>query len=289
MSTASAIITQCRLRLGDTAGDYLTTDRALAWLDEANNAFVEILYPLRRTKSFTVAVGQESFSLPDELLILEVVVVTQAQRHKVDYRNPVEFDRMKTAGRLTYPPQYWTIKDQKLYIWPMFPVASKAVAVTGSLASSVSASTFSLASTGNLRDYGRAIIGTQEEIEYTTKGSDYISGVTRGLGGTTASVHSSNAVVTQTDFEIQYPRRASALASTSTPDIPSYLHQKLENYVLYLAELSQGNASKAQQYYQLWKQDILDCEYTVKRQNVQRPLRIMDADRSGGRWMVGDY
>src|SRR6185295_5009801 len=138
------------------------------------------------------------------------------------------------------------------------------------------------------RDYGRAILGTQEEIEYTTKGSNFISGVSRGLGGTTASVHASNATLVQTDFEIQYPRRASALASTSTPDIPSYLHQKLENYVLYLAELSQGNASKAQQYYQLWKQDLLDCEHTVKRQKVQRPLRIQDADRSGRRWMAGD-
>lgn len=287
MPVASAIVTNCRLRLGDVAGDYLTMDRALTWLDQAQNAFVEILYPLRRTKSFVVVANQESFALPDELIILEVVVVTQALRHKVEYRSPVEFERLKTTGRMTYPPQYWTIRDNRLYIWPLYPIASKTSTVNDT--QGTASTTFTLASTGNFRDYGRAIVGTQEEIEYTGKTDTSLTGVMRGVGGTVASSHASGTTITQTDFEIQYPRKASALGSQSTPDIPSYTHQKLENYVLYLSEMSQGNVTKAQEYYQLWKQDLLDCEYSVKRQQVQRPLRIVDADHSGLRWTVGDF
>lgn len=289
MPTASVIIDQVRLRFGDTAGDFLTTDRCLTWLDEAQNAFVEILYPLRRTKSFTVAANQEYFTLPDELIILEVVVVTQGVRHRCQYRIPTEFERLKTSMRMTYPPQYWTIKDQKLYVWPLFPLASESTTVVGSLASTTTASTFSVSDTSAFRDYGRLILGTQEEVEYTSKGSDYFAGVTRGLGGTVASVHASNAAVVQTDFEIQYPRRASALASTSTPDLPSVYQQKLQTYLLYLAELSRGNSQKAMTYYDLWKRDLEDCEYNVKKQQVQRPLRVVDMDRGGFGWTPGDF
>lgn len=289
MPTASAIIDQVRLRFGDTAGDFLTTDRCLTWLDEAQNAFVEILYPLRRTKSFTVVANQEYFTLPDELIILEVVVVTQGVRHRCQYRIPTEFERLKTSMRMTYPPQYWTKKDEKLYIWPLFPLASASTTVVGSLASSTTASTFSISSGATFRDYGRAILGTQEEIEYTGKSTTALTGVTRGLGGTTASTHASNATLVQTDFEIQYPRRASALASTSTPDLPSVYQQKLQTYLLYLAELSRGNSQKAMTYYDLWKRDLQDCEYNVKKQQVQRPLRVIDADRGGFGWQAGDF
>jgi len=290
MTTASAIVDLCRLRFGDTAADFLTTDRCLAWLDEAQNAFVEILYPLRRTKSFIVVANQESFTLPDELVILEVVTVTRSMRHEMKYLIPTEFERMKTSSRMTGWPAYWTLKDQRLYIWPFFSIAS-AYAITGQTHTS-SETQIKLASVGGFRDYGRAIIGTQEEIEYTGISSTFLTGVTRGVGGTVASSHASGASITQTDFEIQYPRRASALASTSTPDIPSVYQQKLQNYVLYLAELSRGNSAKAMTYYELWKQDIQDCEYNVKKQQVQRPLRIIDADRRGmqfGNFTHGDF
>lgn len=276
MTVASAIITQCRLRLGDTSGDYLTMDRGLTWLDEAHNAMVEILYPLRRTKSFTVDVAQEAFTLPDDLLILEVVTVTQELRHQLQYRTPQEFERLKTRGRQTGRPDYWTHKDGKLYVYPMFGVASKAVVVNASTTTTDTTLTF--ASTTNLRDYGRGILGTQEEVEYTTKGSLTLSGVTRGYAGTTASTHASGAFLTQTDLEIQYPRRASALASTSTPDTPSWTHQKLQNYVLYLAELSRGNASKADFYYNLWLQDLESARQSIQQKQLQQPVRMIDVD-----------
>ncbi len=277
MTVASAIIVQCRLRLGDTDGDYLTMDRGLTWLDEGHNQFVEILYPLRRTKSFTVAEGQESFTLPDDLLILEVVTVTQETRHQLQYKTPQEFERLKTTGRNASRPDYWTLKDGKLYVFPMFGTASKVVLINDT--QSTSSTSFTLASTSNLRDYGRAIVGTQEEIEYTTRGSVSISGATRGVGGTVASSHASGISMTQTDLEIQYPRRASALASQSTPDIPSFLHQKLQNYVLYLAELSRGQVSKADYYYNLWLSDLEAARATVTRQQIQYPVRMLDVDR----------
>jgi hypothetical protein len=293
MATASAIITQARLRYGDsdTAPVFLTTDRCLTWLDEWQNAFVEVLLPLRRTKSFTVAANQESFSLPSDYVILEVATVTQSLRHPLKYLIPTEFERQKTSGRMTGWPQYYTFRDDKLYIWPFFSIASKTTTVNDT--TTATAASITLASTGNLRDYGRGIIGTQEEIEYTNKGSNYINGVTRGVGGTTASTHASGITLTQTDLEFHYPRRASALASTSTPDINPLYHQSGQNYLLYLAETARGNNQKGMQYYDLFQEDLRKAEYNVKKQQIQRPLRIADGDRSGGgmigRWRHGDF
>lgn len=294
MTTASAIITQIRLRYGDsdTAPEFLTTDRCLTWLDQANNSFIEILLPLRRKKTYPVVANQESFDLPSDYVILEVATVSQSLRHQLKYLTPVEFDRMKTTGKRTGWPQYYTFQDAKLYVWPFFSTASTSTAVVGSLASTVSATAFSVTSTTGLRNYGRIILGTQEEIEYTTVATGYISGVTRGVGGTTASVHASNAVVQQTDLEFTYPRRASALASTTSLDIPVWAQQKLENYVLYLAETARGNSQKGMQYYDLWLKDLDDARYLVKKEQIQRPLRIVDGDRSEGmigRWRQGDF
>lgn len=292
MPTASAIIDLCRLRFGDSTADFLTTDRVLTWLDEAQNAFVEILYPLRRTKAFIVSANQEYFTLPDELIILEVVTVTRALRHQLKYLIPTEFERMKTTSKMTGYPQYWTKKDQLLYIWPFFSTAGNTSTVGDTV--NTTQTSIKLTSLSGIRNYGRALLGTQEEVEYTGVDTAAVSltGVTRATGGTIASSHASGVIVRQGDFEIQYPRRASALASTSTPDIPSVYQQKLQNYVLYLAELSRGNSTKAMTYYDLWNQDLQNCTYDVKKQQVQRPLRILDADRTGGmigRWQAGDF
>lgn len=276
MATASAIIAQIRLRLGDTSGDFLTTDRGLTWLDEAHDQMVEILRPLKRTKSYTVAQYQEVFDLPADYIIFEVVTCTQSQRHQLEYRTPQEFEKLKMTGRQIGRPDFYTVQDGKLYVWPMFGTASKAVIINAS--TTTSDTTITLASTSNLRDFGRFIVGTQEEGEYTTRGSTSISVVTRGLGGTVASSHASGVSLTQTDLELQYARRASALASTGTPDTPAWTHPKLQNYVLYVAELSRGNAPKADYYWSLWQKDLEDAQFNVKKVQNQQNLRVKDVD-----------
>lgn len=279
MATASALISDIRVKFGDTAGNYLGTDLVLTWLDQAQARFVETTFPLRRTRGYVVAANQDYFDLPADLILIEVATVDREVRRVLRWISPQDYERRRTAYQnASGYPCFWTLKEGKLYVWERFATASLTTTLGSAL--STTATSITLASTDNLRSYGRAIIES-EEVEYNTKGSTSISGVTRGVGGTTAASHASNATVTQVDFEIFHSYHPPALASTSTPEIQAVYHDKLELYVLYLAHMAEGHVEKSRHYFELWTAAVDEIRYNLSRRQLSRPLRVANVDSSG--------
>ena len=276
MTTASALISDLQVKVGDTAANFLTTALGLTWFDEAQKKIVEILQPLDRTATRSVAQYQEAFAVPSEVIMIEAVTSLQGIRRILKRVTPSEYNLQKSAvqNAIGYP-QIWTEKDGYIYVWPQIGTASLTTTVNAS--TTAAATTVTMASTGNLRSNGRVTIDS-EEIEYTNKTSTTIAGCTRGMGGTTAATHVSAATVTQMDLEFYYTRHAIALASTAAPEIKPIWHENLQLYVAYLYYMSEGNVSKAQVMKALWDEVIKEATYIAEREHMAGPLTVKDID-----------
>lgn len=270
------------MKFGDSPGDFLTDALSLTWFDQAQREFVT-LFPLRRTKGFVLTANQDSFDIPAEMIVIEVVTVSREIRRTLQWVTPSVYERNRTALQdASGYPTHWTLKDGRLYVWPRFNTASLTTTVNAS--TTISASTITLASTGNLRTYGRAIIDS-EEVEYTAKATTTITGVLRGVGGTNAATHISGASVTQVDFELFYPYKPAFLTSSTSPEIAEIYHEKLELYVLYLAHMAEGHVEKARHYYDLWLEAVKSVQYQITRRQMSQPMRVQNIDNMG----LGNY
>lgn len=279
MTTASSLISDIQTKVGDASGNYLTASLALTWLDQAQKQYVTRLLPLDRTKSFVVTANQEAFTVPDESIMLMSVLVSRDYRHPMKYLDVRKFEAVRSSiFNATGYPTYWTEKDGKIYVWPRFTSAS--LTSTLNATSAASNTTLTLASTGNLRSAGRAIVGT-EEIEYTAKTSTTLTGVTRGVGGTTAASYASAQLITQTDLEYVYSRHAAALSLTSEPEIKEAYHENLQWWVMYLYYSGEGANDKAMACLQVHKELIKESEYNEGRVNIADPMSMRRYDGMG--------
>ena len=117
MTTAGTLASDIRTRFGDTAADYLTDALILTWLDQAQNDFCNTLYPLTRTKSFTVSANQDAVTVPSDVLMIEVCVQARGMRRPLRYVKPGEWENQRSLvqNAVGYPVIF-TEKDGLLYL-----------------------------------------------------------------------------------------------------------------------------------------------------------------------------
>lgn len=276
MANASVLIADIQRKFGDTAGNFADSTILLTWLDEAQGQFCDDLYPLVRTKGYTISDDQDSITIPSNMILIEVATVTRGLRRTIRSVKPGEWENQRSMvqNAVGYPVIF-TQKDNRIYFWPRFESASLTTTTGASI--STTTTTVLCATTGNLRSFGRVTIDS-ESIEYTNKNATSILGCTRGVGGTTAATHASAATVTQEDFELTYRRSPDALTATTAPEIPDNYHTDLEYYCLYLLHKSEGNDIKANQYLQLWSEFIRQAKYKFGRKTLAGPLMVRDID-----------
>lgn len=276
MATASAILDDLRSKWGDTAKDFLSDSISLEWLDQAQKQLSAELRPLKRIKGFLVSANQDYFAVPDDVIMVEVATTNKGLRRVLRRVTPGEYRQQQIAvDNAVGDPVFWTEIEERIYVWPRFSGASKTTTVNAS--TTAAATTVTMASTGNLRSNGQIIVDS-EEMEYTGKTSTTITGVTRGVGGTTSATHVSAAAVTQLDFELIYQRHPKTLASqTDELEIKEIWHKPLlQNYVMYLAYMAEGSTEKANAQYQIWSQGIAQAKEISRRRHVAGPLLVRD-------------
>lgn len=276
MATAGTILSNVRNKFGDTARDLITDTIGLTWLDQATDELCEILMPIRRLAGNAVSADQDSFSVPTDNIVVEVAYHARGLRQPLQMKTAQEFFQLKqSVDGAVGDPRYWTEFESRIYIWPRYASASKTTTISGNATLSTTGTTIVVATAGQLTTSGIIRIDS-EDISYSAKGSSgTLANVVRGYSGTTGAQHTSNAAITQLDFQILYRRRPASLsATTDSPDIPSFLHKKLENYVLYLAYMAEGSVEKANLHYNLWKKDVSDAEYATGKEEISHPMRI---------------
>ena len=281
MTTAASLMTPIRKIYGDTAGDYLTDAILLTYLDSAQKKFCSEAWPLYRYNGTTVSANQEAFTIPDENIIIEAVINQQGTSRLLKYVGVRDFFTQKMAvGNAKGTPTIYTHFEGKVWVYPRYSTASKTT--TTGAAVQASYSSITLASNANLRAAGKIIINS-EEMMYDAKGSVFINGVVRGDGGTTAASHASGDTVTQLDLEMLYRRHPIALATSAEPEIPEVWHEYLNDYVLYLAYVGEGQNQKASFFLNLFNERIKEAKDISKRKTLeQKAIKSINSQRVAG-------
>ena len=274
--TAGSIITNVQARYGDTNGDFITNALGLVWLTKAQTKLCEKTFPLTRWKGNAVSANQESFSVPADCIVMEVIYHAKGLRQPLKKISPEEFFQFKQSiDGAVGDPRYWTRIEERIYVWPRYASASNTTTVSGNATVSTTTTTVVVATIGQLETSGIVSMDS-EDIQYTSKGaSGTLGGVIRGFAGTTQAQHSSNVTVTALDFQMVYKRQpASMSATTIAAEIPDFAVPHLENYTLYLAYVSAGEMEKAQLFYKTFLADIVDADYPLEKETMGQTLRV---------------
>lgn len=270
MATGSALVSRIQTELGapnadSQANSLFASGNIYGWLDEAQQEFAKRTMCLRGIDGATVVTNQDSFAIPANCLLVEAVVAKKNWNRKVRKVTPTDFIAQQTGVQtaLATDPSIWCEMDNRIYVFPRYSNSS----LTSTLNASTleTAATLTLASTSNLRSYGRILIGS-EEIEYTGKTSTTLTGCRRGVAQTTAASYASAQALTQIDLDIIYRRMPVTLASTATPEIKSSYHELLKYYAKFMALNAEGAGEKARVQFELWDKGVTEAEYTAKRE-----------------------
>ena len=275
MPTASYLIADMQVKLGDPSGNIYTSANLLNWLDQAQKLFCEKALNLRYTDATWVTTGLVRIPMPTDIIMMEAIITSRGRiPRKLKHVTPTDFFNQQTAvqGVLATDPVLWTEMDQNIYVYPRYNGISQ-----GTTLSSFLSPTGATAPVGTIAGFStrggplRLVIASgvgSEEVEYQQASTGEFQGLTRGLGPAgSAGSWSTGASVTQADLLMVYRRNPSALGTvTATPDIRSVYHEKLEYYAMYLAYKQTGEEDKSQASYQVWEQSIKDALYSAARE-----------------------
>ncbi len=275
MPTASYLIADVQNKLGDPSGNIYTSANLLNWCDQAQKIFCEKALNLRFTDATWVTTGLVRIPMPSDIIMMEALITSRGRiPRKLKRVTPTDFFNQQTAvqGALATDPVLWTEIDQNIYVYPRYNGLSQATTLGSSLsptgATAFVGTTSGFSSRGGPLRIVVASSGLSEEIEYQTASTGEFQNLTRGLGPAgSAGTWSTGASVTQADLLMVYRRNPSALGTvTSTPDIRSVYHEKLELYMMYCSYMQTGEMDKAQAQYELWTQALKDALYSAGRE-----------------------
>ena len=281
MATASALMAQVQAELGtpnaDAANERFTSTVIYGWLDEAQKEWCVRTMPIFGIESQTVVANQDSVTLPSDCIMMEAISSRRGWLRKVQCISITDWINQQSAVRaaVATDPSMFTELDGRAYVFPRYSGASLVSLINASTATT--ATTLTMASTDNLTSFGRAKINATEVIEYTGKTSTSLTGVRRGLEGTTASAYSSAASVAQCDYVAYYRRSPVALTPTASPEIRSVYHEKLKIYAKYMAYKLEGSFDKANAEFSVWQKALEDVEYAEKKRTLMAD-RVRDMD-----------
>ena len=281
MPTASYLIADMQVKLGDPSGLVYTSANLLNWLNGAQTDFCEKGMPLRIIDATVVGTGYNRFPIPSNKIMIEGVFSRYAIGIKLKALTFTDWNTQVAAcpGAVGYDSDSWTEFDQTLYVHPSYGVAGKTTLCP--FGESSTATTIRVLSTTGFKAWGRILTGNGEEIEYTSLDSTNFYGCTRGLGGTTPTFISKGGRITQCDLWIVYRRAAAEMATvTDTPEIRSVYHEKLEYYAMYLAYKQTGEEEKSQAMYALWKEALQEAQYSAMREHLS-PVGLEDVNSQG--------
>lgn len=268
---------------GDPERDWLTDEIALDFLDRAQRRFCHKVLPLDEYQDFAVVAKVNRYSVATDCITPVAVMWYQSKTEKLTYVTPEQWQRIeRDHPNATGNPDVYAYIRRQLLLGPQVPSTRSATALASGVAFA-SATTLALtAASGVFRSKGFLRIGSAagEVVEYNTVSGATISGITRGVHNTTAASLASGDSITQQDFIMQY-RRAPAIlsATTSVPEIPSWAHDYLEKYALYLAWLARGDQAKADRAFAEFEEYEKDSIKTIGRRSQDGMIKIQEARR----------
>jgi hypothetical protein len=290
MPTASYLIADMQVKLGDPSGNIFSSDNLLNWLNEAQTEFCQAVMPLRQVDATTIGTGFQRFPIPSDKIMIDGVFTRNSIGMKM---KALPFDAWNNQvaacpGATGKDSDSWTEIDQTLYVYPAYGCAPATTVISQNVSPTVT--TIPVASTSGFKPWGRLLLkpgaffaGNVEEVEYSSIDATNFYGVTRGLGGTVAGSHftKGGTNVIQCDLWMVYRRTATTMTQmTDTPEIKSCWHEHLQIYAMYLAYQQVGEQGKAQAMYQTWQDALEGAKYSAMREYLGT-MHLHDMETEG--------
>lgn len=276
MATAGSLLTNIQKLFGDPEGDFITNTFGLDCLDRAQQRFCHKVLPLDEYKDYTITAKEELFDLPADCIIPIWVEWYKSRTTKLEYTTPDQWAHLQESNpNATGIPERYTVIRRQLAVGPQVPTTASGN-TTASGAITASAVTLGLAAaSGTFRSKGFVKVNS-EVIKYTGVATTTLTGCTRGVHNTTAASHASGDTVTQIDLIMLYRKSPAALATSSTPDVPTVYQAYLEKYALYLAWLARGDSAKADAALSEFADIENDAIKTIGRRSMDGMMRIKE-------------
>jgi hypothetical protein len=250
MATVASIIQNIRVAFGDPDGDFITNAIGMEWLDVAQQRFCDEVMPLDEIKDYGLTSRLQRYDLPTNTVTVNGVMWFKYTTRKLEWAPPATFDEIQSASPNANPgnPCYYTVFRQQIVVGPQSPSANSATALASGAITAAATTLGLTAASGTFRTRGFLVNSTTGEVvEYTNVATTTVTGVTRGVHGTTAASCASGEVWTEVDMQVKYRKIPAALTTTSaSPEVPAVHHRYLEQYVLYLAWRNRGDTGKAE-------------------------------------------
>ena len=285
MPTAGSIIANVRVLFGDPDRDWLTDAVGLDFLNRAERRFVNNVEPLDEIKDYVVVSKQSRYDLPTNCIIPTGAMWYQNRVTKLKYESPDVWSQMEEAfPNSTGTPDFYSVIRRQMVVGPNVPTTASSNSTASGLMYSSTTTLSLVAASGTFRTKGFAKVNS-EVFEYTGVASSTLTGVTRGVHGTTAASHASGDTVTQIDIQLGYRKSPGVMSATSsTPEIPETYHDYLEKYILYLSWLARGDNEKAQIAYAEFASYEESAGKNVGRRSRDGMMKIQD---KRNRWFAG--
>lgn len=200
MAPPAAIVVQVRRSLDDATARKWSNNDILYDINEGGQYLQNLLKVLKCRRSLSSVANQREYALPTDMKeILEMEFYDEGSIHKVQGMNYDTYREYKAQRTGSIPYIYSVIPNEsKILIEPVCNSAADTTTLGADL--TAVATSMTVASNASFYDEGRVIIDS-EVIGYTGKTSTTtLTGLTRGLEGTTAATHSSAATVTERDI-----------------------------------------------------------------------------------------
>ena len=214
MTTLSDIRTDVRNRLIETTADFFTNAELLTWINYGYKNFVQRTEWLEKMRAYPIVANQYDYTLPSDLV--KVQKVRYRDNQTVEIQDLEEwFDSVGTFQGTGTPPQIYRLFPwhSTLRIYPIPSAASEATTVNGAHSSSVT--TIALTDATDFPSRGVVYINSSEQVRYTAKSGNNLTGCIRGDGGTTAGTYAGSEAVSWAELEIYYTYMPTLLSGDS--------------------------------------------------------------------------
>ena len=268
MTARSDLRTEVRRRIGESSTTFFSDAEINSLLDEAQNDFAAVGGIVEGDRGFALVANQYEYSPPTDFITAKYLLLQE--KDKLHYVTPrMLFNKLFAQPGHTGTPEYYTVWEKVLRVFPTPASASASTQLNGAINSTVT--TITVDSTSGFSSSGRLIIGT-EEIHYFALTATTFTQCKRGQAGTTAASHSDNDAVSEAELRLFYYKAPTAMSGdTASPDIPSEYHYILPYYAAGQLKV------KDRQYDQ--SQALLSF-YEIKKREAWAEIRRRQRDRN---------
>lgn len=262
--TLATLVTKTRTLLREPVAGFFTDAQIEQWLIEAQDLFTYRTECLRAIDSFATVAEVRDYALPARVISFDkIAAIYYDQDRKLQYIDePQWYSLTAYQPYMSGDPEYYTLQDGRLHVWPV-PNSTNSAATTTLSAAIVGAGDTTATVVSNAVfpfNTGRVVIGS-EVIEFRGRsGTASLLNLRRGLEDTTAVAHLLGATVTEQDIWVHHIRRPAVMSATIGTEIPDAYGYLLVNYAAAQGWAKRADQNMSRHWLTVWEAGLANAQ-----------------------------